>query len=62
MWEERTANPGETVKITWSAWMNKRPTIGIFLRSSGGRAVIDLGGRLVWLEGNSFEVWNPKFC
>lgn len=61
MWEERIPNPGETVKIEFAKWTGLETQIGIFLRRHDGRAIINLGRRLIYLSGDaSFLVWNPK--
>lgn len=63
-WEERSPREGETVRITWARWyaalVKQQTAVGVFLKYSGGRLIIDLGDRNVWLiDSTGIEVLNP---
>jgi len=59
MWEERNPNSGETIKVEFAEWTGLESKIGIFLRRHDGRAIIDIGRRLLYIWGDSaFLVWN----
>lgn len=58
MWVERTPNEGETVKIEFAEWTKLGTKIGVFLRRSGGRDIIDFGSQNMWLDPHScYFVW-----
>jgi hypothetical protein len=58
MWIERMPTEGETVKVEFASWTQLGTKIGVFLRYHCGRAIIDFGDKLRWLEaGSSFLVY-----
>lgn len=61
MWEERKPEPGETVKIEFATWTGMGTQIGIYLNSFDGKAKIQFGRVIRYLELGQTFVWNPKF-
>lgn len=59
-WEENRPAEGDTVRISWAKWYTEiigvKSTIGVFLRYASGKMIIDIGDRIVWIEGNSIDV------
>jgi hypothetical protein len=51
MWIEQRPNEGDTVKVHFSEWTKMGTKIGVFLRYFDGKAIIDFGGRKLYLDG-----------
>ena len=56
-WEERRPIEGETVKVDFASWTKLGTKIGVFLRFHSGRAIVDFGSRLMYLDE-----YSPFFC
>lgn len=51
MWIERRVIEGETVKVEFAEWTNLGTKIGVLLRYSDSKAIIDFGNVRRHLEG-----------
>jgi hypothetical protein len=52
-WVESRPEPNDTVRISWSDWMKRNDTVGVFLRYHSGYMIIDIGSGYVYIDSLS---------